>query len=96
MPKMDKNTLRLLEMLNQLRLTDDEKEQVIGFFSERDGKFEALDEIDTADVERMVHVMPVMTVVREDKVIKNFTRDQLQAGAPETDEYYWCVPKVME
>lgn len=93
---MDKNTLRLLEMLNQLKLTESEKENVIDFFSKRDAEFAALSEIDTADVERMVHVMPIMTVVREDKVIKKFTRDELQAGAPETDEYYWCVPKVVE
>ncbi len=93
---MDKNTLRLLEMLNQLKLTEDEKNQVIDFFSVRDGQHKSLDDIDTKQVERMVHVMPVMTVVREDTVIKQFTRDELQAGAPETDEYYWCVPKVME
>lgn len=93
---MDKNTLRLLEMLNQLRLTDQHKDEVIGFFSERDAEFATLDEIDTSNTERMVHVMPIMTVVREDVVSKKFTRDELQAGAPETDEYYWCVPKVVE
>ena len=83
-------------MLNQLKLTDAEKDRVIGFFDERYREFDALSEIDTTDVERMVHVMPVMTVVRDDVVVKKFTREQLQAGAPETDEYYWCVPKVME
>ena len=93
---MDKNTLRLLEMLNQLKLTEEQKEQVISFFEVRDEKFKELEEIDTADVERMVHVMPIMTVVRDDVVIKKFDRDALQAGAPETDEFYWCVPKVME
>ena len=93
---MDKKTLRLLEMLNQLRLTDEHKEEVMAFFSERDSEFSALNEIDTENVERMVHVMPIMSVVREDVVSKKFTRDQLQAGAPETDEYYWCVPKVVE
>ena len=93
---MDKNTLRLLEMLNQLKLTEEQKEQVIGFFEVRDEKFKELEEIDTTNVERMVHVMPIMTVVRDDVVIKKFDREDLQAGAPETDEFYWCVPKVME
>lgn len=93
---MDKQTLRLLEMLNQLRLTEEEKDNVIDFFSKKDSEFEKLGEIDTENVERMVHVMPIMTVVRDDVVIKKFTRDDLQVGAPETDEYYWCVPKVME
>ena len=93
---MDKNTLRLLEMLNQLRLTEDQKNDVIDFFSIHDEKFKELECVNTDDVERMVHVMPIMTVVLEDVVTKKFTRDELQAGAPETDEYYWCVPKVME
>ena len=93
---MDRKTLRLLEMLNQLSLTEEQKDEVIGFFSERDEQHKSLDEIDTSNVERMVHVMPIMTVVREDVVYKQYTRDELQAGAPETDEYYWCVPKVVE
>ena len=93
---MDKNTLRLLEMLNQIALTDVEKEDVTAFFSTREAELASLDEIDTSNVERMVHVMPIMTVVREDVVSQPFSRDDLQAGAPETDEYYWCVPKVVE
>lgn len=93
---MDRETLRILEMLNQLSLSEDEKERVISFFQVRNSDLELLNSIDTSDVERMVHVMPVMTVVREDEVIKNFSRDDLQKGAPETDEGYWCVPKVME
>ena len=55
-----------------------------------------LNAIDTANVERMVHVMPIMTVVREDVVNKQFTREELQRGAVDTDEGYWCVPRVIE
>lgn len=93
---MDRETLRRLELLNQLRLTEDQKNNVIGFFGEREKDLEALDAIDTSKTERMVHVMPIMTVVREDVVSQPFSREDLQAAAPETDEGYWCVPKVME
>ena len=93
---MERETLRKLEMLNQLALTEEQKDDVIAFFGVRDNELSELDSIDTSDVERMVHVMPVMTVVREDVVVKKFSRDDLQSGAPETDEGYWCVPKVME
>ena len=93
---MDRETLRRLEMLNQLSLTESEKDGVISFFSDREKDFEALEGIDTENTERMVHVMPIMTVVRDDKVYQNFSREDLQAGAPETDEGYWCVPKVVE
>lgn len=93
---MERDTLRRLEMLNQLKLTENEKEDVISFFAVRDAELTVLEAIDTSDVERMVHVMPILTVVREDVVSQPFAREDLQKGAPETDEGYWCVPRVVE
>ena len=93
---MDRECLRRLEMLNQLKLTEDEKDFVISFFEKRDTETESLSEIDTENVERMVHVMPIMTVVRDDVAKKLFEREDLQKGEVDTDEGYWCVPKVME
>ena len=69
---------------------------MISFFAERDADTATLDAIDTENVERMVHVMPILTVVREDGASQPFSREDLQAGAPETDEGYWCVPRVLE
>ncbi|MBQ6894284.1 MAG: Asp-tRNA(Asn)/Glu-tRNA(Gln) amidotransferase subunit GatC [Clostridia bacterium] len=93
---MDRETLRRLEMLNQLSLTEAQKDDVIEFFSIREEDGKVLDNINTENTERMVHVMPIMTVVREDVVSKPYTAEELQKGAPETDEGYWCVPKVVE
>ena len=93
---MDRETLRRLETLNQLALTEEEKERMISFFAAREGEMAVLKAIDTESVERMVHVMPIYTVVREDAASQPYTREQLQAGAPDTDEGYWCVPKVLE
>ncbi|MBQ8850518.1 MAG: Asp-tRNA(Asn)/Glu-tRNA(Gln) amidotransferase subunit GatC [Clostridia bacterium] len=93
---MEKNTLKRLEKLNQLALTDAEEADFLAFFDEREGELSELDRIDTAEVERMVHVMPILTVVREDKAQKLFTRDELQKGAPETMDGYWQVPRLVE
>ena len=94
---MERDTLRRLELLNQLRLTEQQKDDFIRFFDKRSEDFSVIDHFfDTSDVERMVHVMPIMTVIREDEVIKKFDREALQQGAPETDEGYWCVPRVVE
>lgn len=93
---MDKDTLRRLELLNQLSLTEKQKEEVFAFFAKREADLQILEKIDTQNTERMVHVQPIMTVVREDEVFQNFDRDDLQRGAPETDEGYWCVPRVVE
>lgn len=83
-------------MLNQLSLTEEERDYVIGFFERRGEDALSLEKIPTSEVERMVHVMPIMTVVREDVVSQPFSREDLQKGAPETDEGYWCVPRVVE
>jgi aspartyl-tRNA(Asn)/glutamyl-tRNA(Gln) amidotransferase subunit C len=93
---MNREILRRLEMLNQLSLTEEEKESVIAFFGRREADAASLDGVDTSEVERMVHVLPIMTVVREDVVSQPFDREDLQRGAPETDEGYWCVPRVVE
>lgn len=93
---MDREILRRLELLNQLSLTEAQKEDVLSFYAQRMDDLKTLEKIDTTEVERMVHVMPIMTVVREDVVSQPFSREALQAGAPETDEGYWCVPKVVE
>ena len=93
---MDRETLRLLELLNQLRLTEEQKEEVTAFFDSREKDLAVLNAIDTSQTERMVHVMPIMTVVREDISSQPFTVEELQKGAPDTDQGYWCVPRVME
>lgn len=94
--EMDRETLRRLEMLNQLSLTEEQKQGVLDHFTERAIDEKTLDSVDTANTERMVHVMPVLTVVRDDIAVQKFAREDLQSGAPETDEGYWCVPKVVE
>jgi aspartyl-tRNA(Asn)/glutamyl-tRNA(Gln) amidotransferase subunit C len=93
---MDKDTFRILELLNQLRLTEEQKSEAFDFFSAREKDLLVLDKIDTENVERMVHVMPILTVVREDIASQPFSREDLQKSAPETDEGYWCVPRVVE
>ena len=93
---MDKEVLRRLEKENQLQLTDAQKETVLAFLQEQHSQLEKLSAIDTENVERMVHVLPINTVVREDVAEQKFSRDDLQKGAPETMDGYWQVPRVVE
>ncbi|MBE6686657.1 MAG: Asp-tRNA(Asn)/Glu-tRNA(Gln) amidotransferase subunit GatC [Ruminococcaceae bacterium] len=93
---MTKEVLLRLEGENQLALDDAQRDEILSFFDAQSAEFEKLDSIDTENVERMVHVMPILTVVRDDVMIKNFTRDELQAGAPETMDGYWQVPRLVE
>ncbi len=93
---MERETLIRLEKLNQLALTEEEKVRFLSFIEKRDADLGKLDAVDTEGIERMVHCMPISTVVREDTVKKDFSRDELQKGAPETLDGYWQVPRLVE
>ncbi len=93
---MKKEEIGRLAVLNQICLTERERENVLAFFAARACEAEALSTIDTAGVAMTVHVMPVEPLLREDEVEQSFTREQMQSGAPLTDAGYWCVPHVLE
>ena len=93
---MEKDTLLLLEKVNQLSLTEDERARVLAFFEGAEKDKAALDQINTENVDRMVHALPIETVVREDVAKKIFTRDELQKGAHEVMDGYGQVPRVVE
>ncbi len=93
---MNRDVLRRLTLLNQLSLTDAQKEENLAFFARQEQALAVLNAIDTESVERMVHVMPILTVVREDVAAQPFSREALQSGAPDAGEGYWRVPRVVE
>ena len=93
---MNKDNLKKLEALNQIKLTDAQKEDVLSFFAKREEDMRELDEIDTSNVEAMVHVTPIAIELREDVVKQIYSRQELQVQAPQTDAGYFCVPRVIE
>ena len=93
---MDAVILNRLQKLNQLRLTENETEDMLSFFRKAEKDLELLDTVDTDSTERMVHVMPMTNIVRDDVSSQPFTRDELQAGAPEATDGYWQVPRLVE
>jgi aspartyl/glutamyl-tRNA(Asn/Gln) amidotransferase C subunit len=93
---MDKKTLSRLEALNQIKLDDTQKEDVLAFFAKREEDVRKLNEIETEQVEAMVHVSPIAVRLREDEIKQEFSRESLQAQAPQTDAGYFCVPRVID
>lgn len=93
---MNKEALKSLEVLNQIKLNDVQKEDVLSFFAKREEDEAFLNAIDTNGVEPMVQVIPAMIELREDEIKKDFSPEALQAQAPQTDRGYFCVPRVIE
>ena len=93
---MDIKTFTRLQKLNQLRLTEEETADVLTFFDKAAKEAEILDSVNTDNVERMVYVMPMTNIIREDIAKKLYTRDQLQEQAPESMDGYWQVPRTVD
>ncbi len=93
---MDIKTFTRLQKLNQLRLTEEETADILAFFDKAAEEAKILDSVNTDNVERMVYVMPMTNIIREDIAKKLYTRDQLQEQAPESMDGYWQVPRTVD
>ena len=93
---MDIARLEELEKVNQLALTQEEKEFVKNFFDKVLSETGSFENLDTDNVQPMVYVMPLKNVLREDESSQPFKREDLQKGAPEAEDGYWEVPRLIE
>jgi aspartyl-tRNA(Asn)/glutamyl-tRNA(Gln) amidotransferase subunit C len=55
-----------------------------------------LNELDTTDVPPTSHVLPIRNVTKADVAKPSYPRDVVLSTAPETEEGYFEVPKVIE
>lgn len=93
---MTVDELTALESLNELKLTDAEESCAITLFDRMEREAASLHEIDTDNVEVMVHCMPMTNVFREDVRVQPFSRESLLEGAPEHNEDSWIVPRLVK
>jgi aspartyl/glutamyl-tRNA(Asn/Gln) amidotransferase C subunit len=93
---MNKEALKGLEVLNQIKLNDVQKEDVLSFFAKREEDEAFLNAVKTNGVEPMVQAIPATIELREDEIRRDFSPEDLQAQAPQTDRGYFCVPRVIE
>ena len=93
---MDLIELKALEEVNELRFTESEREVILNNFSEMEKKEEALKSVDTTGVESTVFVRPLYNVLREDKRVQPFSREDLLKGAPQSTEDSWQVPRLVK
>ncbi len=91
-----RSTFSNAQQLNQIALTDDEEAKVKEIFEAMKSSEEKLKNIDTENVEEMVHVMPMTNVLREDARKQPFAREDLLSGAPERSDDSWQVPRLVK
>ncbi len=58
--------------------------------------FDKLSELDTKDVEPTSHVIPIINIMRGDRVTDSISVDKALMNAPQRDGDYFKVPPILE
>lgn len=88
-------TMEYLEILSQISLTEEEKQETAGELKKILDYMEKLEELDTNGVDPMSHVFPVQNVFREDIVEEEDQREAMLENAPQKKEGQYLVPKTV-
>lgn len=84
-----------LGRLAQLRFDSGEKEQIRKDLQRMIGFIEKLQELDTTGVEPLLHMSAGTDRLRDDLVNGSCSREEALRNAPQADNQYFRVPKVI-
>jgi aspartyl-tRNA(Asn)/glutamyl-tRNA(Gln) amidotransferase subunit C len=82
--------------LARLELTEAEKGQMQAQLDAILRYIDKLNELDTSAVEATFHVLPLGNVFREDDVVPSMTQDEALANAPDRQDVFFRVPRILE
>ena len=94
--KLTRESVQRVAILARLRLTADEANEFTGQLDHILAYMDKLNELDTANVELFNHDIDNSSALRDDKVTNQPNIDALLANAPDRDETFFKVPKIIE
>ena len=92
----DLATLRKLAHLSRLELDQSKEEKLLGELNKILNWVEQLRELDTDNVEPLVHLSHEINVLRDDEARNTVTHQEGLLNAPRKDSDYFRVPKVLD
>lgn len=93
---VDPATVKRVAHLARIRVTDEEIEALRGEINAILGFVEQLNEVDVGSVEPMTSVRPMAMRQRADRVTDGGIAAEIVANAPQSDDHFFIVPKVVE
>jgi len=93
--KIDDKMMANVEILAQLQLMPQEREEVQAEMEKILNYVEKLNELDTEKVEPLVHILPEVNVFRADQVANDNGREATLANAPKKNNGQFQVPKTV-
>ena len=88
--------VRHIALLARVGMTDDEVELMRDQLSDILAQFEALNSVDTGDLEPTGHSVDLLSVMREDVARQSFSREDTLANAPNREGELVRVKAVLE
>jgi len=85
-----------LANLARLSFNDAEKQEIKTDLQRMIAFVEKLDELDLDGVEPLLHMSGEVNVLREDEVKGSVSREQALKNAPQHDDQFFKVPKVIK
>jgi aspartyl-tRNA(Asn)/glutamyl-tRNA(Gln) amidotransferase subunit C len=93
---LSEDDIRKVAHLARLNLSDQEVAELRPQLSNLIDYVAVLDEVDTEDVEPLVHAIEQTNVFRDDTPTEPLSREDALANAPKTDGKYFLVPPIIE
>ena len=93
---VDAATVRRIAHLARIAVADDEVAHLQGELNAILAWVEQLQAVDVAGVEPMTSVTPMKMKMRDDKVTDGGKADEIVKNAPQSDDNFFLVPKVVE
>ena len=93
--KIDQDTVDKIAHLARLELSADEKTETIQDMNRILDFMDKLNEVDTSAVKPLVYMNADVNVQREDIVKQEITHEEALLNAPEKDENFFHVAKVI-
>ena len=93
---VDAATVRRIAQLARIAVTEAEIPHLQGELNAMLAFVEQLSEVDVGGVEPMTSVTPMEMKKRADVINDGEIADQMVANAPETQDHFFLVPKVIE
>jgi len=94
--KLTRDEVSRVAVLARLRLSDDELDHLTSQLGQILSHVELLNELNTEDVEPMVHAIELENVFRDDVVRESISREDALSNAPKSDGRYFLVPEILE
>jgi aspartyl-tRNA(Asn)/glutamyl-tRNA(Gln) amidotransferase subunit C len=93
--KITKELVLHIAELAHLKLKEDEIEKFQRDLNQILEYVDKLNELDTENVEPLSHPLPLINVMRDDRLKESVERDKALKNAPDATEEFFKVPKVI-